>query len=105
MKKFLIFVILSFCSFAEIFVKLDDISKNNFIGKGVYTYSNGDKYEGDWFNGYKPGKGVYTYSNGDKYEGDWVNNQRTGNGVYNFSDGSSYKGEFLEDKLNGKGIY
>ena len=25
---------------------------------GTYYYSNGDKYEGNWFNGYKHGKGI-----------------------------------------------
>lgn len=30
---------------------------------------NGDKYLGDWNNNQKHGKGVYEYSNGDRYEG------------------------------------
>jgi hypothetical protein len=28
---------------------------------------------GDWFGGYVNGKGVHTWKNGDKYEGEWVN--------------------------------
>ena len=39
-------------------------------GLGTYTYSNGDKYVGEWKNDSKYGQGTYTYSNGTKYVGE-----------------------------------
>ncbi len=32
-------------------------------------YTNGDEYTGTWSQGKKHGKGVYTYSDGDYYDG------------------------------------
>jgi hypothetical protein len=45
-------------------------------GKGVFTWSDGSKYEGDWKDGKRHGKGIhgihgYTWSDGSKFEGDW----------------------------------
>lgn len=40
-------------------------------GYGVYTYSNGDKYEGNWLNNMKEGKGYFFYNNGELYMGHW----------------------------------
>lgn len=30
---------------------------------------NGDKFNGEWADGFKNGKGVYEFANGDYYEG------------------------------------
>ena len=38
-------------------------------GKGIYTYANGDIYEGEFKNGKKNGIGRFKWINGDK-EGD-----------------------------------
>jgi hypothetical protein len=37
-------------------------------GRGIFVYSNGDKYEGEFANGEKHGKGAYFYSTGDMYK-------------------------------------
>ena len=36
-------------------------------GKGIYKYSNGDVYEGDYQFNLKHGKGRLTFINGDQY--------------------------------------
>ena len=41
-------------------------------GQGIYTFINGDKYEGKFIDGKFDGQGTYTYSNGDKYVGIWI---------------------------------
>lgn len=74
-------------------------------GAGIYTYTNGDYYSGEWKNGLKDGYGEYTYINGDKYEGEWKNGQREGNGIYTYKNGANYNGEWKEGSRNGKGIH
>jgi len=40
-------------------------------GQGTMTYSDGDKYVGEYKNGKENGQGTYTFSNGDKYAGEY----------------------------------
>ena len=40
-------------------------------GKGIMSYADGDKYDGDWKDGKKNGKGIMSYADGEKYDGDW----------------------------------
>ena len=47
-------------------------------GKGKYTWSDGDCYEGSFTNGFRDGHGVMTFSNGDKYEGPFHENMYEG---------------------------
>eukprot|EP01031_Cornospumella_fuschlensis_P024823 gene24823-29997_t len=47
----------------------------------MFTWANGNKYEGDLKNNKKHGKGVYTWANGDKYDGDWKDDFMHGSGV------------------------
>jgi len=41
-------------------------------GYGVYHYTSGAVYSGDWLNGFQEGKGCYEFPNGSKYEGEWA---------------------------------
>jgi hypothetical protein len=40
-----------------------------FHGDGIFSYNNGDVYEGEFRNSKKNGYGVYSYFNGDEYKG------------------------------------
>ena len=55
--------------------------EGRFKGKGKYIFSNGDYYEGDFFNGNFEGKGKMTKSNGSYYEGEWKQDKRNGKGI------------------------
>lgn len=66
--------------------------------KGVRNYENGDKYEGEFFNGKLHGKGIYTYANGDKYVGEFVDGKFTGRGTFTCSNGKQFTGN-LENKV------
>lgn len=47
---------------------------------------------------------MYTWPNGDRYEGDWVNGVRQGEGVLEKKNGMKYKGDFVQDKIDGFGV-
>ena len=53
------------------------------IGKGIYYYSNGDRYLGEWYNDTFNGKGIYIFSFGERYEGNLINGLKQGKGMYN----------------------
>jgi hypothetical protein len=40
-------------------------------GYGIYYYSNGDIYEGNFYCGLKHGNGTYRYLTGDVYNGNY----------------------------------
>ena len=49
-------------------------------------YKSGASFKGLAANNKKVGKGTFTWPNGDKYEGEFVNNVRAGEGNYIFTD-------------------
>jgi len=65
--------------------------------KGVRTYENGDKYEGEFTNRKLNGKGTYTYANGDRYVGEFVDGKFTSKGTFTCSNGKQFTGN-LEGK-------
>lgn len=75
-------------------------------GRGIYTWSTGDRYDGDWLENIKHGKGLYYFANNeDIYVGEFNNDKRSGKGVLYYSNGDKYEGDWLNDYKNGKGIY
>jgi hypothetical protein len=42
-------------------------------GRGIFTYVNGDEYNGQWVNGKMHGRGKFVWSNGEVFDGDWAN--------------------------------
>jgi hypothetical protein len=76
-----------------------------FDGKGTYTYKSGAKYVGEFVAGKRHGQGTYTYPTGDIYTGDFVNGVPEGKGVYTFATGDRYEGEFKNGERNGQGVY
>jgi len=68
-------------------------------------FDSGDIYEGCRdVEGRFNGKGKYTFSKGDFYEGDFVNGNFEGYGKFSETDGSYYEGSWKNDKRNGKGF-
>ena len=65
---------------------------NNYF-KGVYTWLDGRKYEGEWVDNNMHGKGIYTWKDGRKYEGDYANDKKHGHGIYTWAD--SYSLSFI----------
>ena len=71
-------------------------------GFGIYRYSNGDSYEGHWFNNKKHGKGVYTFNEGGFYKGNWVCGIKNGEGVLEMPNGTQYAEQWINGKLISK---
>jgi hypothetical protein len=97
-----------------------DWVKGQRTGKGVHFLEN-EKYEGELFKGVRVNYGSLTYSNGDKFEGEFGTDKSAksllpgaddfilglphGKGEYTFLDGSRYTGEMREGVFSGKGVY
>ena len=50
------------------------------------------------------GKGVYKWTDGREYNGDWLNNRIEGEGIFKFADGRVYTGHYSNDKKEGYGV-
>jgi hypothetical protein len=49
--------------------------------------------------------GVYRWSDGREYVGEWKDNKMHGKGVLVWPDGKRYEGEYVEDKKHGFGCF
>jgi hypothetical protein len=51
------------------------------------------------------GRGIYTFENGNVYEGDYNQGKIHGFGVIKFPDKRRFEGQFKDNKKNGRGKY
>lgn len=72
-------------------------------GFGIYTFPNGDRYEGEWLNSLRHGSGKCTFISGMYYEGQWQNDMFHGQGKLVYSN-TTYVGQFMNGKKNGQGV-
>lgn len=47
---------------------------------------------------------TYSWSDGQRYHGDFTNGAKSGTGTFIYPDGSTYKGDVKEDMFHGKGM-
>lgn len=72
-------------------------------GKGTYVWSDGTKYEGDWFRDMEYGKGEKRFANGDSYRGEWKEGCFHGQGMYRWADGTVHEGMWDNHLEHGRG--
>ena len=70
-------------------------------GNGALTYANGDKYEGEFFEGEIAGRGKYTYADGSVYEGQFENALPNGEGSYTYTEMNGKKVTLSGTFING----
>ena len=69
-------------------------------GKGIFTWPDGRRYEGNYKDDKKSGFGIYTWKKeGKKYEGEWQNGKQHGVGKMIFEDGTEKNGKWENGKL------
>ena len=66
-------------------------------GAGVFRYSSGDYYQGDFRNGMRYGYGEYYWPNGMRYYGEWREDKRDGIGVFYDQNGKRSEDTYQND--------
>ena len=72
---------------------------------GIILENSNYTYEGNIINNEAHGKGVFYYTNGDKYIGECKFGKLDGFGEYHYKSGSIYTGFFSFGKIHGIGTY
>jgi hypothetical protein len=71
---------------------------------GTLTYTNGNKYIGEYKGGKPNGQGTFTFTSGNKHVGGYLDGKPNGQGTVIFANGNKYVGEIKDGKFNGQGI-
>lgn len=80
------------------------LSGNCETGNGIFAYSDGSKYEGQFANGKPNGYGAFfapNYPNSDKYVGNFLNGAKHGTGTLYKSNGGTQTGQWREGEYLG----
>lgn len=72
-------------------------------GYGTYRYVHGTRYQGQWADDRANGEGMIVWTNGDRYTGGWKNDRREGKGTYIWNSGIKYTGQWKDDAMEGHG--
>jgi hypothetical protein len=106
MKKYILRLIYSLLIIVVLFVSYKAIIRvYNCCFVRTHKFENGTYVGKMDIRGKRCGKGIYTFSNGDRYEGEFSENEFSGEGIYYFADESVYEGEFRNSDFNGFGKY
>ena len=71
------------------------MNAGKFEGRGIRSYPNGGRYEGDWREGKRTGEGVQKFPNGARYEGSWKDDRASGSGTFIDEKGGAWSGTWL----------
>eukprot|EP00347_Sterkiella_histriomuscorum_P022471 403338366 len=74
----------------------DDVTIN---GEGMYIWSDGTLYNGEWISNLRQGQGEYFWPEGSSYKGNWKNDIWMGEGQYTNSYGVQFKGNWHSHQL------
>jgi len=72
------------------------------MNRGVYTYKDGSKYDGEWKGKKRHGYGVWVRSDGFRFEGYWENDKPNGYGTLTNPEGRKQAGKWKDGKFIGE---
>ena len=67
-------------------------------GAGIFTWADGRKYDGEYFDDKKQGHGVFTWPDNRQYDGSWMNGKQEGVGIYYNQKGEVRYGKWQNGK-------
>ena len=103
MKKYLLYIILSFLITSIALARSTGCKEGNCEnGVGKWVYTDKTTYEGQWVQTKKHGQGTETWPNGYIYKGEFKNSEWSGQGILTFPDGSTYEGQWNKCFMNGE---
>ena len=73
-------------------------------GYGIYTWTDGTCYEGEYFEGKKHGEGMLIWPDGKKYQGGWFNGKQHGIGFCSTENGVMRKGTYKDEFVTAGGV-
>eukprot|EP00899_Mesostigma_viride_P026336 jgi/Mesvir1/6888/Mv09052-RA.2 len=74
-------------------------------GQGTFLHMpTGTRYTGMWCDDFQEGKGLLTYSNGERLEGTFLGGLAHGTCIYRFENQDVFRGQFREGRRHGEGI-
>jgi hypothetical protein len=71
-------------------------------GRGVESWGDGRRYEGDFKNGKKDGEGSFEWPNGNRYVGSWQDGKQHGMGIWITRNGPEGASKRQGEWVNGK---
>ena len=75
----------------------------NRTGRGVATWPDGTRFEGEWRDGQRHGKGVETWPDDTRFEVEYRDGHLLWKVVETKPDGTHSEGEYRDDKRHGEG--
>ena len=67
-------------------------------GQGIYIFSDGTEYDGEWKDGKKHGQGILICYDGAMFAGEWKKGRPNGQGTETRPNGQKYEGEWKNGK-------
>ena len=98
-------VLLFLCEMSCVGMRQGCIKGNCTNGQGIFTFPDGAKYAGEFWEGTLSGQGTLVLPNGNKYVGEFKDGKYNGQGTFSYPDGRKYVGGFWDGKRYGQGTF
>merc|ERR1712139_530121 len=70
------------------------MGQNQMHGKGIFTWTNGRQYMGEYRHDQKEGYGWFKWPDSSQYEGEWKDGKQHGSGTYLSAVGEKTSGQW-----------